>query len=307
MQKVKIGVIDDEKEYVTKLIAYLQKYSKGKWDLCAFTNIDALENHLNKRVLDILIGTDKGILEKRLAKNEGICMWLSEQKCDYREKTDKLYVVYRFQSAREIGKCIERIIENEKQYAYENKSLVAIYSPVGRCGKTTMALDVVNSGMYGKWLYFGLEDYSSFEDSGDGKLDIMDEILYYWKERKEDKLLQRMELSENVFVTGTSFLDGKGINAEDFKWIRILMLKSRYKGIVFDIGSGIIQDFGLFEEFDKVIVPYITDEKAMIKQRNFKKLFDSQEMEEDKKRICFVDMDKDIAMIKKEIFGGMDY
>ena len=52
---------------------------------------------------------------------------------------------------------------------------------------------------------------------------------------------------------------------------------------------------------------YITDEKAMIKQRNFKKLFDSQEMEEDKKRICFVDMDKDIAMIKKEIFGGMDY
>lgn len=307
MQKVKIGVIDAEKEYVTKLISYLQKYSKGKWDLCAFTNIQALENHLDKRVLDILIGTDKSILEKRRRKDDGICLWLTEQRCDYREETDKLYVVYRFQSAREIGRCIERIIQNERKNVDEDKLLVAIYSPVGRCGKTTMALDVVNSGRYGKWLYFGLEDYSSFEDISGEKQAIMDEALYYWKERKEDKLLQMMEQSGDVLVTGTSFLDGKQINVEDFRWIRLLLLKSRYKGIVFDIGSGIIQDFQLFGEFDRVIVPYITDEKAMMKKRNFERLFDAQEMEEDKNRLCFVDMDKEIAIVKREIFGGMDY
>ena len=64
MQKVKIGVIDDEKEYVTRLISYLQEYSKGRWDLCAFTNIQALECYLDKRALDILIGTDRSILDK---------------------------------------------------------------------------------------------------------------------------------------------------------------------------------------------------------------------------------------------------
>ena len=306
MQKVKIGVIDDEKEYVTKLISYLQDYSKGKWDLCAFTNIQALECYLDKRVLDILIGTDKSILEKHQRKKDSLCVWLTEQRCDYREETDKLYVVYRFQSAREIGKCIERMIQNERKYVDEDKSLIAIYSPVGRCGKTTMALDVVNSGSYGKWLYVGLEDYSSFEESGE-KQGIMDEVLYYWKERREDKLLQMMEQSGNVLVTGTSFLDGKSINFDDFRWVRTLLVKSRYKGIVFDVGSGIIQDFQIFLEFDKVIVPYITDETAMIKQRNFKRLFDSQEMEENKKHIYFVDMDKEIAIVKREIFGGMDY
>lgn len=307
MQKVKIGVIDEEKEYVTKLISYLQKYSKGKWDLCAFTNVQALENHLNKRVLDILVGTDKNILEKRRGRNDGICLWLTEQRCDYREETDKLYVVYRFQSAREIGRCIERIIQNERKNVDEDKSLIAIYSPVGRCGKTTMVLDVVTGGRYGKWLYMGLEDYSSFENNNGDKQAMMDEALYYWKERKDDKLLQLMEQSENVLVTGTSFLDGKQINTEDLRWIRILLLKSRYKGIVLDIGSGIIQDFQLFGEFDKVIVPYITDERAMTKIRNFERLFDSQEREEDKKRLCFVDMNKEIAMVKREIFGGMDY
>lgn len=307
MQKIKIGVMDDEKEYVTRLISYLQEYSKGRWDLCAFTNIQALECYLDKRALDILIGTDRSILDKHRRNNDGICMWLTEQRCDYREEAGKLYVIYRFQSAREIGKCIERIIENEKKYVEEDKSLIAIYSPVGRCGKTTMALDVVNSGRYGKWLYFGLEDYSSFEDTDSEKRVIMDELLYYWKERKEDKLLALMEQSENTLVSGTSFLDEKQIKVEDFRWIRNLMLQSKYKGILFDVGTGIIQDFRLFREFDKVIVPFITEEKAMTKRRNFEKLFDLQEMEEDKKRLCFIDMSKDISVIKKEIFGGLEY
>ena len=116
-----------------------------------------------------------------------------------------------------------------------------------------------------------------------------------------------MEQSENTLVSGTSFLDEKQIKVEDFRWIRNLMLQSKYKGILFDVGTGIIQDFRLFREFDKVIVPFITEEKAMTKRRNFEKLFDLQEMEEDKKRLCFIDMSKDISVIKKEIFGGLEY
>lgn len=305
MQKIKIGVMDEEKEYVTSLITYLQKYSKGKWDLCAFTNVQSLENHLDKSLLDILVGTDRRILERRCEKKAEVGLWLSDQKCDYREESDKLYVIYRFQSACEIGRCIERIIQNERKSVDEEKAIVAIYSPVGRCGKTTMALDVAGSGRYGKWLYMGLEDYSSFENGNNETTVGMDEALYYWKERREDKLLQIMECADNVLATGTSFMDGKQIDAEDVRWIRSLLLKSRYKGIILDIGSGILQDLQLFQEFDKVVVPYITEKRALVKKRNFERLMDSQDM--DKNLLYFVDMDKEILKVKKEVFGGMDY
>lgn len=305
MQKIKIGVMDEEKEYVTSLITYLQKYSKGKWDLCAFTNGQSLENHLDKRSLDILVGTDRRILEKRCGKKAETCLWLADQKCDYHEDTDKLYVIYRFQSACEIGKYIEHIIQNERENIDEEKAMVAIYSPVGRCGKTTMALDVVSSGRYGKWLYMGLEDYSSFENGNDENAVMMDDALYYWKERREDRLLQIMECADNILATGTSFLDGKQIDVEDLRWIRSLLSKSSYKGIVLDIGTGIVQDFQFFQEFDKVLVPYITEEKALIKKRNFEKLWNSLEMDID--FLYFVDMDKEILKIKKEVFGGIDY
>lgn len=305
MQKIKIGVMDEEKEYVTSLITYLQKYSKGKWDLCAFTNVQALENHLDKRLLDILVGTDRRILERRCEKKAEVGLWLSDQKCDYREESDKLYVIYRFQSACEIGRCIERIIQNERKSVDEEKAIVAIYSPVGRCGKTTMALDIAGSGRYGKWLYMGLEDYSSFENGNNETTVGMDEALYYWKERREDKLLQIMECADNVLATGTSFMDGKQIDAGDIRWIRSLLLKSRYKGIVLDIGSGILQDLQLFQEFDKVVVPYMAEKRALVKKRNFERLMDLQEM--DKNLLYFVDMDKEILKVKKEVFGGMDY
>lgn len=306
MQKIKIGIIDREKEYVTSLVAFLQKYGKGKWELCAFTNTQALENHLNKRPLDILIGTDKGVLTREGEKWEGIQLWLAGQECDEKKEREKFYVVYRFQNANGIGKCIERIIQKEQKSTLDDKFIIAIYSPVGRSGKTTLALDIVNSGEYGKWLYFGMEDYSSFENTDDGKQTLTDEILYYWKERKGERVLQLMEQSDNIIVTGTSFLDRRQVDGEDFRWIQSVLAESTYIGILFDIGSGIIQNSQLFGEFDRVIVPYLKEETALVKKQNFEKMLDAEEKECDKNIFYFVDMDNqnEIVKLKQEVFGG---
>lgn len=307
MKKVRIGVIDHETEYVTSLITFLQKYSKGKWDLCGFTNEQALVDFTDKKSLDLLVGTDRKILHRAGMEKDLIRLWLGSGPCDLEEIESKVYMVYRFQSANEIGKRIERVIQGEKKDVEDNMAWVAIYSPVGRCGKTTLALDVVKDGMFGNWLYLGMEDYSSFEDTGNGKRSfIAEQVLYYWKERKGDKLLQLIGQAEGILPTGGFPTDRKQIDQEDMQWLKEVLIPSRYRGIICDIGSGILQDLQMLEVFDAVIVPYVTEERALVKKSHFEKLMEQRELTHILERVWFVNMgvQKEIRDMKNKMFGG---
>lgn len=306
MKKIKIGVMNDEKEYVLNLIAFLQKYGKEKWELSAFTKEESLKVYLKERTLDLLVATDKSVLANVVEENYLLKVWLTDEKNQEREDIGQWYSIYRFQSASEIGKRIDEIINREINSVWISQSLVAVYSPVGRCGKTTLALEVVKSERYGKWLYFGMEDYSSFYRSQNGEEDVADELLYYWKEQKVEKFLVELEQIEDVIVTGTSFFDSKKIEIQDMNWLKKTLEQSGYRGVIFDIGSGTLQDFQMFKVFDYIIVPYVEEERARIKKENFETLFSLQGMENCEERLVFVDMDKkaEISAVMEKIFGG---
>lgn len=271
MQKIKIGVLDKEREYVTKLAAYLQQYGKGKWDLSAFTDEKLLNDFLEKRMLDILVGTDRRSLLNRHGNRDLTRLWLADEKGDYGKKEDNFHTIYRFQSTEEIAKCIAGIVKQQQKCMLGNKQMVALYSPVGRCGKTSLALDVVKNRLYGKWLYVGMEDYSSFVDSSQKV--ISDEFLYYWKEHREEKLQSVLEQVEDVLVTGTSYFDVKQMETEDITWFQAVLQKTDYIGAIFDIGSGVMKSFQMLQAFDVILVPYLEEETARIKKGNFKGLF----------------------------------
>ncbi len=304
MKKVKIGVVDKEKEYVLDLITYLQRYGNGKWELSAFTKEEILFSYLKDHTLDFLLVTDKNLWNSDIEETSLVKIWMTDEKQKGKDGMEKEYSIYRFQSASEIGKQMEEIIRREHKPVRSGNLFVAVYSPVGRCGKTTMALEVVKSGKYGKWLYFGMEDYSSFLESE--RQNLSDEILYYWKEEKRDKFLKALEQIEDVIVTGTSFFDIKKIGMKDMNWLKETLEQSGYQGVVFDIGSGVLQDFQMFKVFQYIIVPYLEEERGRIKKENFETLFSLQGMKDFKERLVFVDMDnkKEIDGLMERIFGG---
>ena len=215
MQAVKIGVYDREREYAQQLAAYLQKWNKCGWQLAAFTEEDVVFTFIEKRSVDVLVGTDRNVLRAVRKRYEKMpLIWLAEDKG---QNEQGLQAVYRYQSAEEIGRQIKKIVLQNQIIASDAKQMVAVYSPVGRCGKTTLALEIIRNGDYGKWLYFGMEDYSSFLRETEENV-VADDIIYYIKERNQEKILALMEESGGIITSARSVFDAKEIDRTDMHW-----------------------------------------------------------------------------------------
>ncbi len=298
MKVLKIGILDEEEYYVDKLAAYLNR--QGSWSVSAFTDKQVLIKHLEKRELDILAGTDKEeILElKHLYQN--LCLiWLTEQEVAEKKVeagTLNFYPLFRYQSAKVIGKRIGEIADQLSVNQKIKKRMVAFYSPVGRCGKTSLALETVKKGKYGRWLYVGMEDYSFFEEEGKNP----DVFFYFVKERKEDKVLEWMEQSEGLIPSASSPFDTKQLEKEDLEWLQKVLEKCEYyRGGIFDIGTGVLKDFNLFLVFDALIVPYLTEKKAMVKKEKFERMLKIYGLDDVMEKIWFINMEREEEINEK--------
>ncbi len=304
MNKINIGVIDFEEEYVSALSAYLQRYGKGKWNVFGFTGLESLKIHLLEHTMDLLIGTNRVELRAICEEDAIAGLLLDDAFASVERMYDSIYVTKRFQKAMEIGKMAEMIIQQRNQEKSQDMICVAIYSPIARCGKTGLALDIAKSNCYGRWMYIGLEDYGSFEHAdGDTK---PDEAIYFWKERKTDAFLEVVAQLEGVLGTGTSLFDRKQLDEQDYRWLKEEALKEKYRGIIFDLGSGVVTSPDIFDVFDYILVPYVRGEYAMQKKHRFERMLKQHEMEGILRRCCFVCMDdpKEVEGAKEMIFEG---
>lgn len=310
VQTVKIGILDEEKEYVEALAGYLGRFAKGRWAIAAFTDPAVLYSYLQDGKIDILAGTDRAQLERVRQEYEGlIFLWLSDEKKlqdnIFGDATGHMPVcqsVCRYQSAKVIAMAVQNIVEQRYLTLEGMGKMVAVYSPVGRCGKTSLALEVVQREDYGRWLYIGMEDYSSFPAAENNI--TMEEFLYYVKERQGEKLLGLMEESGGMIVSGRLIFDVRQITKEDMQWIRPVLLESNFDGMVFDIGTGVLQNYEIFSAVDDLVVPYLSEGTAMIKKQNFESGLDVLGMAEIKEKIRFVNMEcqQEIVLVMEEIF-----
>lgn len=304
MRKITIGVFDTEKEYVIKLTTFLQRFGKEKWELTAFTQEKSVEEYKKRKTLDVLVCTDRDKL-LQLGDKNSVKLWLSDRRGEGVEKRENIYIVCRYQSAKEIAKCMEGVIRQERKREEDGCPLVAIYSPVGRCGKTSLARKVVKGGAYGRWLYVGMEDYSSFALQESEHI-LTDELLFYWKERREQKLVELLEQMGDMVMTGTSYFDLKRITKEDMRWFHKIVANMDYRGIVVDMGSGVLGSLQVLEVCSAVIVPYVEEEYANRKREHFENLLLAQGLISCKDKLHYLNMvnSKEVTEKMEMLFGG---
>lgn len=312
MQAVRIGILDREKEYVEALAVRLNRLGAGKWMLAAFTSRSALEIYLQHKNLDLLAVTDLQELEQLKETYQGLAfLWLAERQDSVQERGDKFAAVSRYQGVQVIGKAIQNITLRLQVLVEAQRPLVAVYSPVGRCGKTTMALQIVQSDDYGRWLYIGMEDYSSFGyrqegEAGEKAVIPADEFLFYLKERQREKLLSFVGQGRRIIGSARSVFDTKQIDREDMAWLREVLQDSGFSGVIFDIGTGVLRDYEIFTLFDYIIIPYLKEESAILKREHFEWLLEVYGIEEIKEKMWFINMsdEQEVEMKIREIFGG---
>ncbi len=289
---IKIGILDKEEMYTVRLAAALNRRGKGKWNIIAFTDWSILEEYMKRTRLDILAGTDEEVLDKLHEEyKELFILWLREEEKPFAKKNDSIFAVCRYQGAGVIEDSVRKMISQMKSSIKHTKKMVAMYSPVGRCGKTELALEITTSGKYGEWLYIGLEDYSFFGD--EYQREETEYFLYFIKEREKEKLFSLIENSSGVIPSAFSPFDSKRMEKEDIRWlVEVLREYQRYNGILFDIGTGILQDFEIFLLFDFWLVPYLPEANSMAKREKLEKLLEAYGMEGMKKGLEFLNMEQ---------------
>lgn len=266
MKNHKIAICDPEVDFTFGLMNYINGQPDNPCMALAFTSEDNLNQYLKENKVELLIVDDHTTMQ---LPDWLPVLWLSDGE-------DMLHkeCLLKYQS---VDQIIPKILNSISQHTQLNKirdpsacTIYGIYSPVGRCGKTNLAKAICME-MEEPSLYIGMEEYSSFSNV---KSDSA-ELLYYIKQ-KDDKILSRIlsfvieEGKCNMIPSPESYLDIRELDYEDMRWfLQILKESGVYYRIVFDLGTGSLMDYQIFNLFDKIYVPILDDSIAQIKKEHF--------------------------------------
>ena len=286
MNTVKIGVMDRETRYVERLCAYLSHYGNCIWNVSAFTDKSVLERYMEDRRIDLLLSTNNELIEDLQRKYpDRTYVLLTDEQGVRRNFGQKIYLIYRYQSARLIGDNVKDIVDYKGLLTKNDKVSVIIYSPVGRCGKTTMAKQFVGEASSDKWLYVGMEDYGGDSEGGD-------DFLYYIKERRDEEVKKIIESCGGHIQSPFSLFDVRRIDREDIEWfLKVFEEESIYRGVVFDMGSAMMESYEIMLGFDHIIIPFLDVPVSQSKIRQFEELIEAYELNEIRERMHFINMD----------------
>lgn len=287
MKQYKIAICDDEVEYAFSLMNYINGEKEQPCLAMAFTSEENLQQYLKENTVELLLLGDHLTIE---LKEGTAVLWLTDGQEVVHENG-----VYKYQSAESLMQSImEKVLENVETFSVvkkENFAIYGIYSPIGRCGKTNLAMGICRYHT-GKCLYIGLEEYGSFLDEK-GK---NQEMLYYLKNREAGfslRLNQFIVQQKGCYTIPSPccYLDLKQITVEDMNWfIEQVLSEGTYQTMVFDIGTGSLSDFRLFELFHKIFVPILEEQTAQVKKEQFLKFIEKSQNIQWKEKLTFLNV-----------------
>ncbi len=187
--------------------------------------------------------------------------------------------VYKYQH---IDRILAEIFEETGIFSRTRTKMqrrLAVYSPIGRCGKTTFAIALGKElAKSGKTLYLNLDTYPGNEifQREEGLLNLGDMIFYLKQEHTNPGLrLAAMVLQEEsleYLLPIPLSVDLKEVSVED--WLMLLdwlEKDSQYEHILLDIGEGVQGVFDILEKCDRIYMPILQDEVSQQKVACYEK------------------------------------
>ena len=211
--------------------------------------------------------------------------------------------VYKYQSGRKLlsqllSLCAEEA-EEEKQVALrpERMKCIAVYSPVGRCGKTDFAVTLGKElSRKKRTLYLNLEAWSGFEVLYGDSEQTLSELLYYLNQGKGafpvklESVIQRMG---NLEYIPPFRVPGELCRIPGEEWKKLLDTLEReswYEILILDPDCAMDGLPELLERCEAVYMPVKEDERAKAKIRQYEETLEAlglEQVREREERFCF--------------------
>lgn len=250
-----IAVCDWDVYYMTNLMEYINSLSGVPVRVSSYSSYrHFLEDvGVTAKRADLLV-----IGEHIECDTDMDCMYITENAEkrsaeNYIYKYDRISVTAKKLIARFSGNCVA-----EEQLMY------GVYSPLGRCGKTNVAMGICN--MFEGSLYVGMEEYPTL-DVGDAY--IRDRFMYYLLEENEElvQVVKRLPQIDVFFAMSgiNRMADRDMITSDCLRWLKSITGKElAVSRVVFDLGTcmpGRDEDrIRMLDVFDRIFVPTLKDE-----------------------------------------------
>lgn len=267
MKKI-LALIDNNEEYAERLVDYLNSDRCFPYRVSGFTDMVKLREYVEKSDIKLIVS---GLKEREEAPLIPTVYLVDDENL---EKSDG---IYRYKSGDYIAKRI-RMLTNGETICEDGESnegckLIAVYSPVGRCLKTSFSL-VLGQMISRKVraLYLNFETFSGFEDvSLRGSKGDLADLIYYINQRPEEFREIFKEMTENVggldyINPAFSFRDV--LNYDEIKWIDFIKSirdMNEYDYIILDLSDYMNGLFSILRMCNLIYTIKATDGIAMAK------------------------------------------
>ncbi len=277
MKKKKIFAICDlEEAYVVRLADYLNQSGKLPYQVLAFTSLERLGAYAKENEIEILLISPDAMSDEVKGMRIKRVMILSDG-----EEPDldrQQMQISKYQDSDSIARAVmDYAQEGAGALMPQDCRMIAVCSPVGRCGKTMFALTLAMlAAEEGRTMYLNLEGYSGFEPlfRTTYRSDTAD--LVYAAGEEEQNLAMLMESSVESFgsldIVPPVFFpeDIRDISCRDWKtFLARASEAGAYKTIVLDAGMQVSGVTDLLEMCDRWYMPVLQDPVSRAKISQF--------------------------------------
>lgn len=294
MKAYKVLLYSQEEDFVLALMNYINRNPQMPILAMAFTKQAELDSYLKEHSPDLFV-TEPDVLKNKCFGEGGMAavitgstvpvLWMLDTESGEKAERnsvripDLAYVIPKYSPASVYCRKMLQILSEVHPYRNLGNpfTCVGVYSPVGRCGKTTLSKALCRyysadrhengSGC----LYLGWEEFAEHIDEKQS----MEELLYYIRQKTENislkiKSLAIEECGYDSIPCAVSYQELREIRREDLSWLfHQLRSEGIYHWLVADIGSGSLSDLELLAEFDVLYLPCLQEAHAKQKVAGF--------------------------------------
>ena len=286
MRKKVFGICDTDKSFIGAFTSYINRRENGRFTVRAFSAPEYLLDYLQGGSFDLLLVSESFIdaaeeCMHEVSLPEKATFILAEQK----DAADFAFpAVYKYQSAERI---LSRVLEaGERAHSGRTGAgrvrITGVYSPIGRCGKTSLAMALSRelAGRGGSILISFDEFPCCGELTAEGDALSLSDLIYRLS-ADAAPAADGLALPEGDCVIVPCVIHPEDIRRMDpavaVKLTEAAASSGNWRNVVLDVGCAVADPRSLLRSCREIYMPVPGDEASRIKLERWERLMEDED------------------------------
>ena len=174
IQQYKIGICDEDESYMISLMSHINSDRDNPLFALAFSGGRELIQYLDAGNLDVILIGENVYREIGMVLRGRRCMIFTPDR-ERRIAETGVGIIFKYSRVKDIVSDILAFMNVvDVGRSRDLFRSYAVMSPVGRCGKTSLAVSLCMNDEVRGGLYIGMEEYGGFQD----KEDVISQVIH---------------------------------------------------------------------------------------------------------------------------------